>query len=276
MDQDLYSRLNYELKLLEGERKRLESQRLHLSDAKNYRLKCYTHKNSSKYYYARKKGAAKYKYVGTENSDLVRKVQEVRHIDAALGRIDQNIRLVTSVLDGYSEYDFGTVDGKLPLAYRSSNHFAATDYRKAGEKWKEEKLKFQACFPENYPEKKIKRTSDGVLVKSISELVIYERFLAAGLYEMYELPLPSSDYASNMYPDFTVLSPIDLKTEIIVEYVGRLDLQGYREDFAKRVHRYMLNGYIPGVNLFFIFGDINGQVDSLQVNKVLADILGIR
>ena len=39
-----------------------------------------------------------------------------------------------------------------------------------------------------------------------------------------------------------MLSPIDMKTEIIIEYVGRLDLREYREEFARRVERYLRNG----------------------------------
>lgn len=66
-----------------------------------------------------------------------------------------------------------------------------------------------------------------------------------------------------------------MKTEIIVEYVGRLDLQQYRDKFAKKIGRYISNGYIPGVNLFFVFGDKEGHIDSLQINKVIADIRGL-
>ena len=67
-----------------------------------------------------------------------------------------------------------------------------------------------------------------------------------------------------------------MKTEIIVEYVGRLDRQDYREDFAKRLGRYIASGYKPGVDLFFVYSDKDGNIDSMQVTKVIADILGLR
>lgn len=152
--------------------------------------------------------------------------------------------------------------------------FAA--YQAAGMKWKSEKLVFQKAFPENFPNHKTETASDGTKVKTVSEIVMYERFLAEGFYFIYELPVPSEDYGPNLYPDFTILSPLDCETEIIVEYVGRLDLPQYREDFARRVYRYMKNGYYPGVNLFFVFSDLDGHVDSLQINKIIADILGLR
>lgn len=130
-------------------------------------------------------------------------------------------------------------------------------------------------MPENYPQYKRHRTSDGVMVKSISELAMYEMFKGAGLTQIYELPIAPEDHGPPMYPDFTILSPVDMKTEIYVEFAGRLDLREYREDFARRVGRYIANGLKPGVNLFFVFGDRDGNIDSMQIAKVIADIYGI-
>ena len=147
-------------------------------------------------------------------------------------------------------------------------------YKHKSAEWLSRKLDYQKTFPENYPQNKRHRTSDGVMVKTISELTLYERFRAAGLAQVYELPLPMKDYGPPLYPDFTLLSPVDMTTEIIVEFVGRLDQRGYREDFARKVGRYIASGYIPGVNLFFIYSDSEGNIDSMQITKVIADILG--
>ena len=137
------------------------------------------------------------------------------------------------------------------------------------------RLAFQAEYPENYPEFKTETTSDGVKVKSVSEALLYERFKSAGFFQIYELPLVLKDHGPAIYPDFTILSPVDMKTQIYVEYVGRLNLPKYREDFARRLHRYISNGYKPGVNVFFIFSDSNGHIDSMQINRVIAEIRGI-
>ena len=98
----------------------------------------------------------------------------------------------------------------------------------------------------------------------------------SGLYHIYELPLASKDYGPPMYPDITALSPIDLHSEIIVEHVGMLDVKQYRDEFAYKLGRYIRNDYVPGVDLFFTFNDKNGHIDSLQINKIIADILGLR
>ena len=113
------------------------------------------------------------------------------------------------------------------------------------------------------------------MVKTISEVVLYERFKAAGFAQIYELPFIPVDHGPVMYPDLSILSPIDMKSIMIVEYVGRLDLREYREDFAKKLGRYIASGYVPGVNLFLIFSDRDGNIDSMQITKVINDIRGM-
>lgn len=286
MNSELYSRLNYELKILKDAREKCSHRLSLLGDVRNKKLRINKVNENHIYYYIGNKGTKDFKYIGSGVDARVQNIKEAVHLEESLERIDKNISLITSLLDDYSEYDYASVDMILSAAYKAGRKtdttalfgpcFSYGQYRDKAQKWKKAKLIYQATFPENYPENKTEQASDGTRMKTLSEVLIYERLLSAGLISVYELPLVSADYGPNMYPDFTVLSPIDLQTEIIIEYVGRLDLQPYREDFAKRINRYIQNGYIPGVNLFFIFGDKRGHVDSLQISKVIADIKGIR
>ncbi len=275
---ELYSRLQYELMLLNKAKADCSSELEALNRNDNYGdiiLKRNV-KKSGVYYYGKRNGQKRFKYIGKEKSIQVLKIKKTAHINETVKTLEENIALVKAMLDGFTDYDPGSVDTRLPLTYQGGAKLPSTDYQVVGKKWKENKISYQATFPENYPEHKTEQASDGTRMKTLSEVLIYERLLAAGLISVYELPLVSADYGPNMYPDFTVLSPIDLQTEIIIEYIGRLDLQPYRDDFAKRIYRYIQNGYIPGVNLFFIFGDKRGHVDSLQISKVIADIKGLR
>ena len=83
------------------------------------------------------------------------------------------------------------------------------------------------------------------------------------------------DHGPTIYPDETVLSPVDLVTEVKIEYVGRLDLPLYREAFAKKLGRYMADGYTIGVDLFLIYSDSDGHIDTLQIKRAIADIKGL-
>ena len=275
MDADLRSRLIYELKHLNHKKQEYSSRLDILEPYGSLQLKRVLSRGNV-YYCIKPYGSAKYKYTGSETNLTVVRIKEAAHLAEAIKLIDKNIDLIDSLLSGYKPYDFSSVDLLLPKSYQGEISVSSSAYQAAGEKWKAEKLQFQKQFPENYPENKTERAADGTMVKSMNEVNIYNRFLDAGFYHIYELPLIVKDYGPPLYPDFTILSPLDYTTEIIVEHVGRLDDLKYGEGFASRVRRYILNGFIPGINLFFIFNDKDGHIDSLQINKVIADILGLR
>ena len=275
MDAELNLRLDYELKILLARREK-HARRLELCHG--FEKKCIRaskRTNGKTYYYAKWRGTKKYTYVGSKESPDVKRICEAHYLKEAIKRTDINIGLIKHFKDNYKDVDPSSINAALREVFRVNIPPVSQAYQAAGAKWKAEKLAFQATYPENYPEHKTELTSDGVWVKTVSEVVLYERFKAAGFVQIYELPLVLNDYGPAMYPDFSILSPVDMKTVIYVEYVGRLDLPKYREDFARRIQRYISNGYIPGVNVFFIYGDRQGHIDSMQINKVIADILGI-
>ena len=275
MDADLNMRLNYELKNLKNLRDQY-ARRLELCRGfENVHLKKQTRKNGKAYYYEQRRKKDKYVYLGTKGSPDVKRICEAHFLREAVRRLNYNIILISRVLQEYLPSDKYAVNESLPLAYRCDVPPVSDACMAEGARWKANRLAFQEEYPENFPEHKTERTSDGIMVKTVSEVVLYERFKAEGFFQVYELPLVLKDYGPAMYPDFTILSPVDMKTEIIVEYVGRLDLPKYRDDFAYRVGRYIANGYKPGVDLFFVFSDKNGHIDSMQINRIIADIKGI-
>lgn len=273
---ELDHRIRYELRRLERTRSEYTVRLDRLRDCKGTVLRRTRSQQGKYYYFIKTPGSAKYRYLGVNRQKEVKKVKEVRFLEEAIRRIDRDIDLMKSLREGFLPFDQNSVNESLPKIYRCDVPPVSEEYQRAGEKWKAGRLEYQKRFPENYPQYKTQTTSDKVKVKSISELVLYERFKSAGLAQVYELPFPADDYGPVLYPDFTILSPVDMKTEIIVEFAGRLDKQGYREDFAKRIGRYIASGYIPGVNLFFIFGDRDGNLDSTQITKVIEDIMGTR
>jgi len=275
MDADLRQRICYQMKILQRERNKYMQQLESCEGFAEIKLRKKKKSRGGCYFYAKKRGSDKYVYVGNKNAPDVVKIRKARYLKEAIRRIDKDIELLKTLNNEYLPYDKYSVNAWLPEIYQTDVAPMDKAYEREGAAWKEKKLAFQAGFPENYPERKRETTSDGVKVKTISEVVLYEMIKSAGLYAIYELPLIMNDYGPNMYPDLTVLSPIDMKTEIIIEYVGRLDLPKYREDFARRIDRYLLNGYVPGVNLFFVYGDREGHIDSMQINKVIADICGL-
>lgn len=275
MDAILSERLSYELLMLEQKRKEYS---LRLEQVGNYDgIILRRIKSRNNYYYCTKRpGDSSYSYIGRESYREISRICEARFLKEANKRVENNIELINSLLNNYLPLDTNHINENLPKTYRFEPQPVSEGNQSISSKWLEHNLEFQRRFPGNFPENKRHRTSDGIMVKSISEALVYERLKDAGLTVIYELPFLPNDHGPAVYPDFAVLSPIDLESVIFVEFVGRMDLQNYREGFAKKVGRLLDSGYIPGVNLFFIFSDRDGNIDSLQINKVIADIFGLR
>ena len=274
MDAGLNNQLNYELKLLQSKRKECMRRLKQCDGAENYLMR-FSKKHGDRYCYIKNGNSGKYRYAGRGNSNLVATIREAHFLREAVRRIDSNIELIESFRKRFLATDSYSVNDALPAVYRTDTTPASRAYEHAAAAWKADRLDFQKHFPENYPDRKRERTSDGVMVRTISEVVLYEMVKSAGLCAIYELPLVMNDYGPPMYPDLTVLSPVDLVTEIKIEYVGRLDLPKYREDFARKIARYRESGYEIGKNLFFVYGDADGHIDTMQIKRVIADIKGI-
>lgn len=275
MDAELSHRISYELKMLERVRRQYVSRLDLLNDCRGACLRRTKPGNSKHYYYfVKRPGSKSYSYLGPANNRVVERVREARFLEEAISRIDRDIALLNSLIEGFLPFDPSSINEALPATYKCEVPPVSKLYEYESKKWLASRLEFQKRFPENYPEKKKHTTSDGVSVKTVSEALLYERLKAAGLAPIYELPFLPKDHGPALYPDITVLSPIDMKTEIIIEYVGRMDLSDYRGDFARRIGRYLDSGYTPGVNLFFVFSKNDGYIDSTQITKVISDIFG--
>ena len=276
MNAELQHRIDYELMMLENARKEYALRLDHLKDYKGSYLRRVNPGKKKYYYLVKHRGSKTYQYLGLSGQQEITNVREVRFLEEAIRRIERNIALMKTLADGFISFDPSSICESLPKIYRCEVPPVSDLYEREGARWKADRLKYQKRFPENYPENKRHTTTDRVMVKTISELTLYEMFKAAGLALVYELPLAMNDYGPPLYPDFTILSPVDMKTEIIVEFAGRLDSWSYCKDFGERVSRYINNGYIPGVNLFFVFGDKDGNIDSSQIERVIAEIKGLR
>lgn len=277
LDAELNHRINYELMLLERTKREYAMRLSLLNDCCGTILRRTRPGNSKHFYYfVKRPGSNKYSYLKKSESHLIERVREARFLEEAIRRIDRDIKLMKSLTDGFLPFDPSSISDSLPEIYRCKVPPVSELYDYEGKKWLASRLEFQKRFPENYPEKKKHTTSDGIRVKTVSEALLYERLKSAGLAIIYELPFLPSDHGPALYPDVTVLSPVDMKTEIIIEYVGRMDLFDYRGDFAKKIGRYIDSGYTPWVNLFFVFSTNDGHIDSTQITKLIADIFGVR
>ena len=118
LDANLNQRLEYELMILEHDRKEYADRLERLHDCKGAFLRQSNH-GSRKYYYIKRPGSSSYSYLGESSHREVARVREARFLEEAIRRIDRDIDLVKSLKNGFLPYDPSYVNEILPAIYRS-------------------------------------------------------------------------------------------------------------------------------------------------------------
>ena len=108
-------------------------------------------------------------------------------------------------------------------------------------------------------------TSDGTIVRSKSELIIYELLLQYHITFRYEKPvmIDGTEYR----PDFTILLP-DGKV-IYWEHAGMMTKEEYRNRHKKKMDVFESAGIVPWDNLIVTYDDKNGNIN---INCIISEI----
>ncbi|NGP75146.1 AAA family ATPase [Balneolaceae bacterium YR4-1] len=127
--------------------------------------------------------------------------------------------------------------------------------------------KTQSAIP--YVENLIHKTNDGTFVRSKSEVIIANLLYEEGIEYEYERPFQTDD--GWRLPDFTFIDPAgDL---IILEHLGLLHKQAYKEDWLKKKTFYEDHGFILGENLFVTVDDERGGINSQKIkDQIIPEI----
>lgn len=102
----------------------------------------------------------------------------------------------------------------------------------------------------HHPEKLVHKSASGNVFRSKAEAMIETALLQHNLFFHYEEEMILGD--ATYYPDFKIPH---LRTGKFLywEHVGRIDDPGYLNRFLSKLHDYISNGLIPGVNLILTF-----------------------
>lgn len=168
MDIELKMRLVQNLKLLERNRTSYVERLKSLNGAEHDMLKKSVRKEGS-YYYVKRRGAKRYRYLGTDDNYEVMRIKQAHFLTSAIERIDQDIELISSLLNNYLSTDYESICKDLPNAYGGIPLTDAMIYNTKAAEWRTEMLAFQAKFPENFPDNKKHTACDGTRVKTISD-----------------------------------------------------------------------------------------------------------
>ena len=255
------------LKLLVDKREQLNEEYGKLYPYRDVIMRTSYRRKGGHTYYQRQTPEGR-KYLGTGENEIVKSIKKAKYISCELDMINADIKLLTKLLKDYRMISHEAIDSQLPKVYRLQSLDYYENLPDAGKEWMRRKEAEKAEFGPWHPEGLIHKVSNGIKVRTKSEMAIAEILLRNGIPFVYELPHVLKN-GKIVHTDFTILSTIDYKTEILLEHEGSMADAGYRDKHAWRVENYYLSGYIPNVNLFFTYDGMNGSVDGEAIQRIV-------
>lgn len=208
------------------------------------------------------------KYLGGVKSDDVVRIKRTRYVEKAIVVLENDLRLLDKLAKGYKLSDFEEINMMIPKTYRPETYDYYEHLPDVAKRWLEEKEAEKASYGPWYPEDLIHRVSNGLMVRTKSEMAIAEILLRNGIPFVYELPHVLKN-GKVVHTDFTILSIVDYKTEYLLEHEGSMEDQEYRRKHSWRIENYFLSGFVPNVNIFFTFDGVDGSIDGESVQRII-------
>lgn len=110
-------------------------------------------------------------------------------------------------------------------------------------------------------------TERGEKVRSKSEKILADKFLAMGIPYRYEYPVCLKGYRI-VYPDFTLLN-VRTREEVYFEHFGMMDNPEYSQKAIQKIETYSKNGIYIGKKLLVTFETYKKTVDMRAVEQML-------
>lgn len=273
---DLRRSLNDEVHLLDICEKRNSRIVEELQEYKGQSLSFSIKHNGKRYYYKYSSGGGRKKYLGGELNEEVQRIKSLHHAEKTLEVVSRNKKLILPLAQQYQGVSYDEINDLLPNAYKCNVSTAVCGTDSRALKWKQEKEAFKNDYlrnnPEKYPKSFRYQRRNGQWMRSKSEGSIADILDMNGLTFVYELPhLCNGIWIKS---DFTVLSPLDFESEIIIEHAGRMDIENYRNKFIYVLEAYMKEGYRPNIDLFFTFDNLDGTFSQIPVQNIIDNWLG--
>jgi len=241
-------------KNIESEKRMLSLCKQMLKGMPKGSLSCYRIQNRL---YFKKYDETGQKYAGTENSSIVARLKKRHLLEEMIRVLQRNIQLMEALLNGYKEFDPSTLQRNFNRAYQNipSDFFTELGYSLTDND------------QDFYEEKKIYKTSSGLMVRSRIEALIAEIYIKQGITFNYEAILQLKD-GSIMRPDFTVYCPSCGKYKYH-EHVGLLSDPTYKEAYFKKMEKYISNGLYPFYDVLFTYEKTDQGIDLTEIEALI-------
>lgn len=186
--------------------------------------------------------------------------------------IVSNLKALDSALAAYKEYSPEYIFSLIPATYcvitpEIDDFFHIT----AAREWMTKLLELKEEHPAPYHNSLQFTTSDGTLVRSKSELIIYEILLRHHFIFVYDAPYICAD-GTILHPDFTILKP-DGSGVLLIEHDGAFDVSRKRTVTTNKMGEY----YDSNLNFFeeilFTFDRSNHSINAKLIEDIILDCL---
>ena len=218
-------------------------------------------------YYAVRKGTHKREYLGDEANSNVELIRKARYSRELLDILDNDISLLEKLRDNFIIPEHSVINNRMPIVYHSKSPLFTIHDSELAAKWKAQKEAEKAAYEPYRPEDLVHMAADGTMMRSNAEVIIANYLISLGITFVYELPL--THHGKTILPDFTILSPIDNKTVIIIEHQGAMGNEQYHNKLIRTILFYLRTKMIPNKDVFFTFNHLDGNLDLRQIDSIL-------
>lgn len=269
---DLLRSLEMELEQQSRIKKHLEKRVKEIGCHRDAHLFLVKQRGHNRYYLSEKKeDKTVRRYLGKADTDIRKQLQEQYYLERALRLCHENIEMLDLVMDSYHSLDPVDVVKDAPLAYREQENATKLLYGYENElRWKQRKLAYKSKFSVPYPERLRHTASDGTITRSKSEALICDLLRSKNIPYVYDYPKKLC--GKWKWPDFIILDRKNNR-ELLIEHLGLMSDADYQDDQYEKLCLYIMEGYIPNVNLLLTFDDKDGNINVPAISKMIDAIM---
>ena len=219
-------------------------------------------------YYHRKDSSDKNgSYIKASDQDLAKALAQKQYAATVQDISKQRIFNIDALINDYRTNQISLI----PESYNLARRKLIKPYLLNDEEYVQKWLETPYISNPSYPENLIFETANGIKVRSKSEQIIAENLSRLRIPYKYEAPIY---YGHNnaVYPDFTLLN-IHQRKIIYYEHFGKMDEDGYRDDFFRKLKLYNSIGVFMGKNFICTFEDKKHPFDFATHRKMFEDLL---
>ena len=228
------------------------------------------------YYYQlhSKNGIKTRDYIGEASSPKLKKLVKASFKDILIKTVKNDLKALNTLKESYIPYDKPHIMNRLsPCVRELPFELSFTTVMNSLYEWAHQDYERN---PTPFRDSVI-LAIDGTRVRSKSECLIYNALLVLGipfryapLLTFWALDSNGNKIKVHKSPDFQIKCPDG--SYILIEHAGFLKSNEYAIDLSSKMQLYLLSGYILGYSLFITSDDIDGGINTQEINNLLKAI----